>query len=90
MVQLSESERSRMKAKIEQHQEPRHPGTWRKPRQPGHPPPNEASLNSGGNLIKLEPTTEEPVELRPGESEAESVDKFTSLDSDESVASISG
>jgi len=74
----------------EQHQESRHSGTWREPRQPGYPPPNATSSSSGGNPDKLEPTTGEPAEVGLGESEAESVGGFTVLDSDESGASIFG
>jgi len=73
-----------------EHQELREPGTWRKPRQPEQPPPNVASSSAGGNPVKLEPTTVEPVGVCPGESEAESVDRFTVLASDESDASIFG
>ena len=45
-------------------------------------------MSSGGNPVKLEPTTGEPAEVGAGESEAESVDKLTVFDSDESDASI--
>jgi len=75
---------------LEQHQEPWHAGAWRKPRQPEYPPLNVASSSSGGNPVKLEPTTGEPAEVDLGESEAESVDRLTVLDSDESEASIFG
>jgi len=76
--------------RLEQHQESRHPGTWREPRQPEYPPPNVTSSSSGGNPVKLEPTTGEAAEVGLGESETESVDRFTVLDSDESDASIFG
>jgi len=80
-----------MEAEIREHAEQqRQPGTWRKPRQPDHPPPDVASSSAGGNPVKLEPTVAEPVEELPGNTDAESVDAFTVIDSDESDASIFG
>ncbi len=68
----------------------RHTGTWRKPSQPNHPPPNVASSSSGDNAQALIPAKPEPTSEEPGESEVESVDNFTVLASDESDASIFG
>ena len=68
----------------------RNPGTWRRPRQPEHPPPKVASSSAEGNPVKPEPTTGELAEVGLGELDAESADRFTGLDSDESDASIFG
>jgi len=76
-----------MRAEIRGHAE-RQPGTWRKPRQPEHPPPNVASSSSGGNPVKLEPIAKEQAEVRP--DGVRRIDEFTVLDSDESDASIFG
>ena len=97
-VRLTEAERSHMQAEIHEHesqqQEERRPGTWRKPRQPENPPSSpednlggrsQASASTGGNPVKHEPAVE-----AEGQSDAESADRFTVLDSDDSAASIFG
>jgi len=92
----SESDRRRKKKKVREHaakqEEPRQPGTWRKPRQPEQPPSNtkcsQASSSSGGNPVKFESIKEEQDEAHP--DEVREIDEFTVLDSDESDASIFG
>ena len=84
----------RVEAESRQHdehqREPKRTGTWRRPRQQEHPPPGGASASSGGNPVKLEHSTDEVTDVVAGQSNAESVDRFTILDSDESDASIFG
>jgi len=66
----------------------RQSGTWRKPRQPEHPPPNVASSSSGGNPVKLELIAKEQAEVHP--NGVKRIDELTALDSDELDASIFG
>jgi len=76
-----------MRTESREHAE-RQPGTWRKPRQPEHPPPSVASSSSGGNPVKLELISKERAEVRP--NGARRIDESTALDSDESDTSIFG
>jgi len=93
-IRLNASDRHRMRAAVnEQEEQPAkqgQQGAWREPRQPASPPPNVASSSSGGNPVKLEPTAGEQAISLPVNSDAESVDAFTVLASDESDASIFG